>query len=86
MLVTEGLDREAAIERYGGIIPEIQVDHQPLEVNLPGWLHAVVSRLAALISGGRGLVAGQTAVGPWTAYLALAVLLVLALQWLSGYR
>ena len=86
VLVTEGIDRATAVERYGGIIPEIQVDHQPLEVNLPGWLHAVVSRLAALISGGRGLVAGQTAVGPWTAYLALAVLLVLALQWLSGYR
>ncbi len=86
VVVTEGIDRATAIERYGGIIPEIQVDHQPLEVNLPDWLHAVVSRLAALISGGRGLVEGQTAVGPWTAYLALAVLLVLALQWLSGYR
>lgn len=86
VLVTEGIDRAAAIERYGGIIPEIQVDHQPLEVNLPGWLHAGVSRLAAFASGGRGLVPGQTAVGPWTAYLVLAVLLMLALQWLSGYR
>ena len=86
MVVTDGIERAVAIERYRGIIPEIQVDHQPLEVNLPAWLHAVISRVAAFVSGGRGLVPGQTAVGPWTAYLALAVLLVLALQWLSGYR
>lgn len=86
VVVTDGIERAVAIERYRGIIPEIQVDHQPLEVNLPAWLHAVISRVAAFVSGGRGLVPGQTAVGPWTAYLALAVLLVLALQWLSGYR
>lgn len=86
VIVTEGIERAAAIERYGGIIPEIQVDHSALLVNLPGWLHSVVSRIAAFLSGGRGLVPAQTAVGPWTAYLALAVLLVLALQWLSGYR
>ena len=86
IMVSEGLERAPPIGRYGGGICELQVDHRPLLVDLPGWLHSAVSRVAALFSGGRGLLPAQTAVDPWTAYLALAVLLVFALQWLGGYR
>ena len=86
IIVTTGIERAKAIGRYGGGIPELQVDHRALVVHLPGWFHSIVSRIAAFFSGGRGLIPAQTAVGPWTAYLALAVMLVLALQWLSGYR
>ena len=86
IMVSEGLERAPPIGRYGGGLRELQVDHQPLLVDLPGWLHSAVSRVAALFSGGRGLLPAQTAVDPWTAYLALAVLLVFALQWLGGYR
>lgn len=84
--VIDGLDRLPAIATYGGGLREVWIDHQPLSVELPGWLHAVFSGVASVFSGGRGLLPAQTAIGPWTAYLVLAVLLMLALQRLSGYR
>ncbi|HBO53326.1 MAG TPA: hypothetical protein DD471_15165, partial [Planctomycetes bacterium] len=62
------------------------VDHAPLLVGLPGGLHEWLSAAAAFFNGGRGLLPAQTEVGPWTAYLVLAVLAMLALQRLTGYR
>jgi len=53
---------------------------------LPGQLHEWLSDAAAFFNGGRGLLPAQTAVGAWTAYLALAVLAMFGLQGLTGYR
>ena len=86
ILVSAGLDRAPAIGRYGGGLREVHVDHAPLLVGLPGSLHEWLSAAAACFNGGRGLLPAQTAVGPWTAYLVLAVLAMLALQRLTGYR
>ena len=86
VLVSVGLERAPAIGRYGGGLREVHVDHAPLLVGLPGGLHEWLSAAAAFFNGGRGLLPAQTAVGPWTAYLVLAVLAMLALQRLTGYR
>jgi uncharacterized membrane protein (DUF106 family) len=86
ILVSEGLERAPAIGRYGGALRELHVDHAPLLVELPRVLHEPLSATAAFFSGGRGLLPAQTAVGPMVAYLVLAVLLMLVLQRLTGYR